>query len=603
MQPPKPSRPTPTDRASSRARLAGALALALLLPVVAIAFAPVLVGGYLRLDDHANLLDNAHVQGFSLRGLGAVWSTSALGFYVPLTYTVWWLFAGIAGVVGELRQGAPLFHALNLVLHLANAAFVFLLCRHLIRLLAPKTSAFSDRHVTAAALVAALVFALHPAQVETVAWITELKGLLAALLGLLGLLSYYRSPRKLVAGVLFVTAMLAKPSSVFFPVIVLLIDRILLGKPLRESAKLAGLFLLPLLPLVFVTKALQPDANLELVPSPWGRLVVAADAFSFYLGKLVFPYRLALDYGRSPSFVLEHAGGGRIALALGLLAGGVALSAYALVRPPARDDGNPSWRAFALCGCAIFCASLAPVLGLVPFAFQDYTTVADHYLYVPLFGVALVVAGLVVRLRASTAALVVAATVLAVLAAATFTQARHWRSTQTLFAHTLTVNPRSYLAHYSIGTELLDAGRTDEAAARIEAAVRIRPDYLSAQVALGNAWLRQRRFQDVIDYYQSVFGRAPNVAGKRAAFVSIMHNSLGMALANVGRAAEGARHFEAAAKLDPTSLTARMNLGLFALKQGRFADAVVHYQAAVALNPGDGEARRWLDIARRGAQR
>lgn len=598
MQPSKTSSPSSQPAA---ARLA---ALVILVALVIVAFSPVLVAGYLRLDDYDNVVRNPNVAGGGLGapGLAAIWGESRLGFYIPITYSIWWLCAGLANRLGSLAQGAPLLHALNLIVHAVNAAVVFFLVKRLLDLLRPGLSPL--RHPRLVALVAALFFALHPAQVETVAWVTELKGLAAALFGLLGISSYYRrgeqnqASKMGVTALLFVLAMLSKPSAIVFPGLLVLVDRIILGKPLKESCKGPLFFWALLAPLVLVTKHLQPDANLEYVPGLGGRFLVAADSFAFYCRRLLSPWHLALDYGRAPYRVLHQVPGWHLTLSAALLVAGAGLVGYALLRRPGAGRGPVAWSSLVLCGWSIYCLALLPVLGLVPFAFQDFTTVADHYLYLPLFGGGLVVAGVLLRLAASLPALWVSAATIIALAASSFAQARYWRSTETLFAHTLAINPESYLAHYAIATELLDAGRIDDGIRSLQACLRLRPGYLSAQVAIGAVWVEQGKLQEAIEHYQAFLGTNPSIVGKRAAFMAMIHDNLGTALCNVGREREGAEQFEKALALDPTSVTAHVNLGRFALGEGRFLDAAVHYQAALELSPDDAEIRRMLSLAR-----
>ena len=578
-------------------------ALAILIPLIVVALSPVLVADFLRLDDHEHILDNPNLRNFSLSGLQAFWTKGYFGLYVPITYSVWWVFAGIAQWFGTLRHSASLFHALNLALHVVNASLLFSILQTLLRLDRTQSPALSDSQTRVVSLLSALFFALHPAQVETVAWISEFKGGLSGVFGLLGIWSYYRSPRKALAAACFIAAMLSKPSAVVFPGILLLVDRILLGKSLRDSASAPLFFGMLLLPFVLITKQLQPDVNLEFVPSLIERLGVASDAFAFYCRILLFPFRLTLDYGRSPHFVLVQVPGWQMALSIVLAVVGLAVVGYSLFRPrqSAQHDGS-IWRSFVLCGWAVFCLSLAPVLGLVPFSFQDTSTVADRYLYVPMFGASIAVVGLLIRTRATVRSLRVAGAILAVLAGLSFYQARIWWSTETLFRHTFAINPRSYVGHYSIAAELFDAGRTDEGIEQTRKCLAINPDYLSAEVALGIAWLRKGEFQNAIDYYGSVLAKNRSTLGKRAPFIATIHNNLGMLLHRVGRKTEGTQQFVEAVEVDPTSVDGHMNLGHAALNEGRFADAANHYQAALALSPGNPAVQRWLDLARRGGR-
>lgn len=588
-----PSIPNPPSR--SREPISSAVLILAIL--VIISFSPVLVAGYVRLDDYDNILRNPNVQSFSLSGLEEIWTGSRLGFYIPVTYSIWWLYAGIASILGKLSHSAPLFHALNLTLHILNATLVLFLYRTLLRLSNNGLQAHKHLRTAAVVLIPGVIFATHPVQVETVAWITELKGLMAGSLGLLGIWSYYHSPRKSLAAGLFLAAMLSKPSAIVLPGIPLIVDRILLGKTMKDSMKWPLVFWVPLLPFVFLTKHLQPDLNMEYVPGIIGRIIVAADAFSFYCRKLVFPTGLALDYGRSPYEVLQHVPAWHLALSFLLLVSGVAATLYSLMRPP-RAVGAVAWISLVKCGWAICCLTLLPVLGLVPFAFQDFTTVADHYLYLPLFGVSLMVMGVLVRLEASISSLSLSACIVIAFTMLSRTQASKWRSTETLFSHTLAINPQSYVAHYSIATELLDRGKTDEGILHLRQCLHIRPDYLSAQVAIGIAWMRQERYQEAIEYYGSVLDKKPSSAGKRAVFMAMLRNNFGSALCNVGREKEGAQQFEKAAELDPSSITAHVNLGRYALSEGRFSDAAAHYQAALNLRPGDREIQRLLDLSR-----
>jgi tetratricopeptide (TPR) repeat protein len=577
--------------------------LAWLVLLTVAAFSPVLAAGYLRLDDYTHLLDNPALQRPSLAGLSAIWTKSYFGLYIPITYTLWWSCAAMASAFLTLAQSAPLFHGLNLALHAVNAVLVFALLRTLLRLARPQPAGRSEALARGAALLGACFFALHPAQVETVAWLSELKGALAGTLGLLGIWSYYRTSRRLPTAAFFLAAMLAKPSAVVFPGILVLVDRILLGKSLKASTQDPIFFWAPLVPFVLVTKHLQPNLNLELVPSLPQRLLVAADAGWFYVGKLLVPYPLALDYGRSPQVVLHQVPSWHIVLAALFAAAGAAAAVYPLLRPPpAEPTGARAWRALVLCGWAIFCLSLAPVLGLVPFEFQDITTVADHYLYVPLLGASLALVGVLVRLGMAMRVVGVAAAMLVGLAGLSFAYARAWQSTDSLFRHTLSVNPRSYVAHYSLAAELLADGKTEQGIAQAQECLAINPGYLEAQVALGTAWIRQGRFQTVADYYLPVLAKAPKPVGKRAPLVSAMHNSLGLALVRLGRGKEGVAHFARAVAIDPTSIYGHYNLGLAASAEGRHADAVTHFAAALAQSPGNPEIRQQLELARRRAR-
>jgi hypothetical protein len=575
--------------------------MVLLLVVTALLFLPVLFADFVRLDDNSHLFDNPHLRRMSVAGLAALWTKSYFNLYIPITYSVWWAGAMVASLFGPLRQAAWLFHALNLAVHLANAALVFGLVRSWLRLRMPEADARAVAGGATIPLLAALCFALHPVQVETVAWISELKGGLATLFGLLGLFWHYRRGRRFLAGACFVAAMLAKPAAIVFPSVVLLGDRILLGKGIRKSVVLPALYTLPLLPLVLLTKHLQPDTELDFIPTLSQRLVVAIDALAFYVAKVLAPFSLAVDYGRSPQYVLGHFPGWQIGLTALLFVLGVAAAVWALVRPrPSSPAG--SWQALMACGWSIFLLSIAPVLGLMPFAFQDISTVADRYLYVPMLGVSLMAAGVLLRFAAFANSRRIAVAVLVVLGGLSFRQAIRWRSTESLFTHAVKVNPRSYLGYYSIGAEHLHAGNLDQSVVWLEQSLAINPDYLPASTDLGLVWAQKGDPAKAIDCYQGVLARKPSTVGTRARPVAAIHNNLGLQLLQVGREAEGVEHFREAVAIFPRSLNAHLNLGNVAFAEGRYLDAIAEYEIAQGLSPGSPAVEQRLERARQAAR-
>jgi tetratricopeptide (TPR) repeat protein len=572
----------------------------MLVVVVGLALSPVLVAGYLRLDDYRHILENPGLAQPSLSSLAGFWAKPYFGLYIPVTYTVWWALAAVARAIGlQLGHGAWLLHALNLVLHLANAASVFLVVQALLRRARPDAAVLGKQTIAMVALGAGLFFGLHPLQVETVAWIAECKGELSLLFGLWGIWFYYRPTRRYVTATLFVLAMLAKPSAIALPGILLLANRIVLGQRLKAAAAFPALLWALLVPLAFVTKHLQPDQNMDLVPSLSQRLFIAFDALGFYAGKLLVPYPLALDYGRSPAYVLAHVEAWRIVLSTVAAVTLLGMGGYAMVRPRPERLGF----SFVACGSATFALALAPVLGLVPFEFQDFSTVADHYTYVAVFGAALVAAGLGLRFVGARAATVVAFAVVAVLGVQSFRQARLWHSNESLFEHTLEVNPRSYLAHYSIAAELMDRGRLDAGIEHNLEAIALNPNYLYAQMALGVGWIRKGDFARTIDHYERVLATKPNATGKRAALMSGIYNNLGMALHQVGRHSEGTEQFRKAVEVDPLSVTGYANLASAAFNDGHYMEAVGHYEKALTLSPGNPSIQQSLARARRAVQR
>jgi protein O-mannosyl-transferase len=571
--------------------------LAWLLPVTALVMSPVLFADFIRLDDFSHLFDSPNFQRMSVSGLAAFWTKSYFNLYIPVTYSVWWVLIMVGRVFGTLRQNAWLFHAANFAVHLVNVTLVFLVVHKLLQISRNKLASRHGVGDGTIALIAALFFAIHPVQVESVAWVSELKGLLAAMFGLLGLWWHYRSSRRVLCAVFFIAAMLSKPSAIVFPGIVLLADRIVLGNSIRKSVVMPALYSAPLLILAYVTKRLQPDLELDLIPTAMQRLAVAADAFAFYVCHVLVPYPLAVDYGHSPQFVLNHTSRGWLALSGFSLVAGVAVVAKGLFHsgPAARDRG-----AYPLmtCGWAIFLLSVAPVLGLVPFGFQDVSTVADHYLYIALIGVSVMVAGTLVRFGAFANSRLVVAAPLYVFAALSFRQARLWQSTVTLFSHTVEVNPQSYLGYYCVADEYMHTKRFDEAIEWLTKSLTIKPDYLNAKIALGLAWAQKGEIVKAVEYYNETLAGNPSTLGTRARYVSSIHNNLGLLLLQVGFEAGAIDHFRKAVEIFPRSINGHLNLGNVAFSQRRLSDAIAEYQIAQSLNPGNPAIEQRLGRAR-----
>jgi len=574
--------------------------LVFLLPITALVLSQVLFANFIRLDDYSHLFENPQLRRMSVSGLTALWAKSYFSLYIPVTYSAWWALSMIGSLFGEVQQNAWIFHAFNLAIHLANVTLVFFVVRTLIRIAHRPTPAEDSAGDDGIALLSTLFFALHPVQVETVAWVSELKGELAAFFGLSGLLWHFRSSKRILTAVLFIVAMLSKPSAIVFPGIVFAIDRILLRKSLAKSAIAPALYCAPLLILAIATKHLQPDSEQDFIPTVAQRLVVASDAISFYLTKVLIPFPLAVDYGRTPELVLGNMAWSSLVYSVLLSAAGVAAALWLLFRPILSARVEP-WLSLVSCGWAIFIVSISPVMGLIPFAFQNLSTVADHYLYVPLLGASVFVAGMLVRFRASPRSRYIAALPLLVFTALSVQQAGLWRSTETLFAHTLNINPKSYLGSFCIGDELLRAGRLHEAIEWLERSRAIKPDYLTAAITLGMAYTRSGAPGKAVDLYNATLGTNPSIAGNRAKSVASIHNNLGMLLMQAGLTEVGVEHFKKAVTIFPRSLNAHMNLGNFAFSEERYTDAIAEYETALSLSPDNQGIEQRLEMARRRA--
>ena len=547
---------------------------ALLILVVATfaAFAPALTADFTSWDDYETVARNPLMLPPTARSLQAFWTRPHGHLYIPVTYTAWAATAQVAyepaSATTPPRLDPRFFHALNVLLHAAAACVAFLLLERLIR------------H-RAAALGGAMLFALHPVQVESVAWVSGAKDVLCGLLSLVAVWLYVgfaqreakKARRYVLATAAFVLAMLAKPTAMMLPLVVLVLDMFVLGRPVKTALRSIWPWLVLAIPCAVATKMFQPAPHAqEAAAALWARPLIAADALAFYVYKLIWPASLAIDYGRTPRHVIDtHA------IAWTWLAPLVlAVAAGWLWRR--RGAGAPA------AALGVMIAVLLPVLGFAPFDFQTYSTVADHYMYLAMLGPALALAWVLAR-RRSVAIGVVTSCILLVLGVRTFAQARHWRDSSALFAHALDVNPRSFAAHSSLAVLAMENGEAARALALAKQAVDLRAD--PARLTTYAEALRHiGRHDDAIAALRRSIEIEPDHPPALA--------NLSALLAEQGRLEEAIPLARRAVEADPASVQARFNLALMYLNTGQPAAARAELEAARRLDPSHAGALELL---------
>ncbi len=581
---------------------------------------------FISWDDDINVYQNPYLHPPTVDNVFQLWRQPYERFYVPLSYTVWAMLAHAALLPApRLNTDASLivfdprvFHTANLALHVLNVLLVFGLLRFLLRqalrrdnpelAAADQDAVVSDRvaadWVAAdwAAAAGAALFGVHPVQVEAVAWVSEMRGLLSGCLALLALWQYAiyatsdaiydnrpRWRRGLgygLATLCFGLALLAKPSAVAVPLIAWVLERWALHRPAQRSGgqaarRLLAWFALALVWTVVIKKAQPLDAGVMVAPL-WERPLVAGDALAFYLSKLVLPLHLAPEYGRTPQTVLHWPGWGYLTwLAPAALAWGL----WRMGRRAAWTlDSTLQWP-WAAAG--VFVAGLLPVLGLTPFIFQIFSTVADRYLYLAMLGPALGLAGALARWhsRAVQGAVVL---VLFLLGCTAAFQTLHWFNSLTLFGHTLEVNPRSWVTHNNLGNTLRRRGDLEGAMNHYVQAFRIKPDYALAHYNLGVALAKQGQSKAAIAQYEATLAIDPTYFEA--------HNNLGVQLEDQGRRDEAITHYRQALQIKPDYARAHLNLAIalaptgHLAPAGRLAEAEKHYRTALQLRPDWAEA-------------
>ena len=529
-----PPKPTATN---ATFRWAAALAC-----ITAVVFVRVVGFGWAGWDDELHVIRNPGLNPVSVEGVAGFWTAPYEGLYIPLSYM---LFAGETLLSRAVVAGEPtaapdprLFHGVSILLHVVCVMLVW-------RLLAGAVGGEWPP------VAGALLFALHPLQVETVAWISEQRGLLATALSLAAMQVAGTGGRTKpppsgrwhdACGLaLFGLAMLAKPQAIIVPALLAL----LAGKGswaavVAEARRLWSWFLLAAVVAV-VTKIQQPGewswrgAEVALVLRP----LVAGDALCFYAEKMLVPVGLCLDHGRTPAVVLADPFlCCRAVMAILVVAGVMTIPRLRAARIPV--------------GLAV--VALLPVLGLIPFTFQGFSTVADRYAYLPMigpaFGLAMIVAWAERPVRTAVLAGIVGW--LGMLAALTLVQMSVWRDREALNTHIVSVNPRSSAGRLGLAGVLIEEGRLPEAAEVLRGAVAVNPDYAKARYELGSTLHKLGKNQEAEEEYRQAIRLRPSW--------SYAHNDLGILLAEEGRLEEAVRHFRTATALRPDVEAHRLNL-------------------------------------------
>ena len=438
----------------------------------------------------------------------------------------------------------------------------------------------------------AALWALHPVQVESVAWISELKNTQACVFYLLAIRFFLawlagetaaeKKERSYVLALgCAVLAILSKPSTVMLPVVLALAGWWLAGRwHWRCIARLAPFGLISAVAAgwtIWEQKYHSLALGLEWSQSWAERLALSGKVVWFYLGKLLWPQPLSFIY---PRWEIATTG---VAAWLPVLA--VVLLLVALWR------GRAGWGRAWFFVFAYFVVSLFPVLGFFNVYFFRYSYVADHFQHLasigPMMlagaGQAVVGERLALREWAAGARLAVGGLLLVGLGAQTWRQSRTYADTTTLWRATLAANPQCWLAYNWLGVERLDRGRIPEAKEYFERADRIKPGDHAVLTNLGNAYLKSDRVAEAIPYFERALRVQPDLAAA--------HNGLANALAAGQRLAEAIAEYREAVRLDPSLWQSHYNLARALFQNGRSADALPHFEAAVRLKPDGPDPR------------
>ncbi len=535
--------------------------VALIAAAVFLVFLPTISGGSL-LDDEL-LTQNNLIKASD--GLYRFWLTAEPYDYWPVSNTVLWIGWRLWGIH---QTGC---HVTNLVLHIAASLLLWLILRKL---------------CIPGAFLAAIIFAVHPVNVESVAWVAQLKDMLAVLFFLLSILWYLKAEMRSsppqnrfylpgagrwcrLSLLAFVMAMLSKGSVAVLPVLLLGIVWWLRPLTRWDLMRTAPFFIVAIV-LSVVNVWFQTHGSGEAVRTAGfaERLLGAGSVVWFYLYKAILPVNLVFVY---PQWNIQA---DKLLWWLPLLAGAVLTAVLWLYRKSRSRPFLFAW--------GFFCVALAPVMGFTDLGFMQYSLVADHYQHIAIIGViALTAAGLSAWHRrvkggshwATTVIVVAGVGALAFLA---WRQSRLYHDPMTLYQATLEKNPGCWMAYNNLGLTLVKTDRTEEAIEQYRKALRLKPDYHECYNNLGLALDKLGRQQEAIEQYREALRLKPDYG--------TAHYNLGNTLLNQGRLREAFEHYKQTLRFKADDPEVYNNLGVVFLKAGRTQDAVKYYKQALRLN-------------------
>ncbi|MBX3020605.1 MAG: hypothetical protein KF799_02920 [Bdellovibrionales bacterium] len=502
-----------------------------LIVLALVSFSPALTGGFLSWDDTQHILLNPWLRAGDLSHF---WKETYYSLYIPVTYSIWTLLYKISP--------QPLtFHIFNLLLHMANAVMVFILARRLF----PQNSRWG-------AVLAAAIFTVHPLQVETVAWISGGRDLLAAFFALAACVVAIRSvpqpkipwARSSLAILFFALSLLAKPVFVLLPLGLAWFQFWRRGLPFIRRPVLVVWTALSVMASLLALWMQGPSDRLLTLPM-WQRVLVAVDSIGFYLSKVLLPWPLSADYGRSPEGVIKD---------LQFVPNLFLVAAFALFAVWLHRRCGSSVRGLA----GFFVLLILPVLGFVPFAAQLVSTVFDRYMYLPMFVLALFACCVAGDRRVRYGLIAV----LVLWSSMSFMRSQVWSDNGRLAQDMIDKNPRSYDGLNNLALVEIEAHNWAQAGRLLREATFLRPDSAVAWSNLGYVYWSSQDLvpilSDIVPRLQSKNFVASNNREPQA--LGLMYRMSARAHASLRDNAKAMNLYCDAVKYDPLDVDLRKEM-------------------------------------------
>lgn len=551
-------------------RLSKAVAF-LLVAVTAVIYSSVIGNDFAYYDDESYITANTHIQK-GLSWTSARWAFTSIGYsdnWHPLTWLSHMLDVQLFGL------NPAGHHFTNLFFHLITVLLLFWFLLNTTGLLWPST-------------LVAVLFALHPLHVESVAWVAERKDVLSGmfLFATLWAYIYYVRSRNfakyLLVFILFALGLMAKPMLVTLPILLLLLDYWPLERLTFNRRSIESLVVekLPLFMLMIASSIITIIAQHGAIGSLrkytlLTRVSNAIVSYCVYLGQTFRPTGLSVIY----PFPLPQP-----VKTIGCFLLIIAITAVVI--------GAGRKKKYLITGWLWYIVSLVPVIGIVQVGSQAH---ADRYTYIPLIGIFIMVAwslyDIAVKMTRPKKVLVnvVLSLIIIVMAIKTREQIGYWKNGITLFTHCFDVTKGNVNenAYYNYGNILMDAGRSDDAMSCYRKALEINPNHAKSHINYGLLLSNLGRTDEAIVHYRKALEHGSDIEA---------HNNLGNLLAQTGRTDEATVHFRKALELNPNYGDAHYNFGFMLANMGQTDEAMGHFQRALEINSSDGGAHFSLGL-------
>lgn len=532
---------------------------------------------FISFDDDIYVTHNPHIkEGFTFKSIKWAFTTFHAFNWHPVTWLSHMMDYKLFG------KNASMHHFMNLFYHILNSILVFVIFRAVTKDIWPSA-------------IVAILFAVHPLHVESVAWISERKDVLSTFFGLwaLGIYFLYAKKQKiryyLAVILMYALGLMAKPMLVTLPILLLLFDfwplqRVAIaayGNPTNcfVNRKSLGFLVLEKIPFFALSAA---SSIITVIAQKEGGIVKSIQEFPIYLRlanafvsyiryicKMILPVNLSFYYPYQKDL--------NVWIVMGALILIIILSVAAL-----KTVKN---KPFFFAGWFWYLITLLPVIGLIQVGTQS---MADRYTYVPMIGLFIIAAwgGKKIldsihqrNLKAFAALWSILITGLMLI---TWKQVRYWQNDIRLFSHAVAVTAENPRSNYHLGLALEREGDIEKAIEHYKEAIRIAPDFLRARNSMGNALSKQGKYEEALRHYIYALNLKKKYADG--------HFNLGFALMNLGKNDEAIKQYHKAIEINKNHADAHYNLGKILSQRKKYKESLKHFMEVVRINPRDAEA-------------